>query len=294
MFQNRVFPFIHITKRSIFLTGIFLLGSVFLIAFKGIPWGIDFTGGKTITLRVQKEISPKIEELVSTFPKKIKLRPLESSETEVTFELQGNLHEKEVSDLRNSLLSAMLPKKGEILQESFVGSKIGKEFKKSAIWASILSLIAIFIFISLRFEFLSAFAALFALLHDVLLSTAFITLLEIPFNLDTLAPILFLIGYSLNDTIVIFDRIREKLSVVEVKNKPMLIQCIDESLTISLSRSLLTSLTTLMTLLVLYFLSASELQNFSIILIFGVIVGTFSSNFVAPYLLLLKKHSSKI
>jgi len=164
-----------------------------------------------------------------------------------------------------------------------VGPKIGGELREKGLKATLFAIIGILIYLTFRFEWRFALASVIALVHDVSIALGAIALFQVPFNLDILAAVLTILGYSLNDTIIVFDRIREG---IEKAKSYVLSDIIDESVTKTLSRTTLTSLTTFFVVLVLYLFGGEILKGFSFTLLVGVVVGTYSSIFIASPILM--------
>jgi len=169
-----------------------------------------------------------------------------------------------------------------------VGPKIGDELREKGLMAILLSVIAILIYVGVRFEIRFAVAAIFALIHDITISVGAIILFDIDVNLEILAAILTILGYSLNDTIIVFDRIREQIKESKTKDLGSLI---NEAVSMTLGRTTLTSLTTFFVVLTLYLYGGEILMGFSFTLLVGVIVGTYSSIFIASTFLVLLNFS---
>jgi preprotein translocase SecF subunit len=170
----------------------------------------------------------------------------------------------------------------EVRREELVGPKIGHELGKNAIWAVVIGLGAILVYVAFRFEFRFAVAAVAALFHDVLVTVGIFSLTDKEISLAVVAALLTIVGYSLNDTIVVFDRIREDLRKY---HRERFEGVINASINETLSRTIMTSLTTLIVVLFLFFLGGEVLRDFSFALIIGIIVGTYSSVFVASPIL---------
>jgi SecD/SecF fusion protein len=163
-------------------------------------------------------------------------------------------------------------------QESSLGGLVGWEFSKSAIYAILLAFVGIILYISIRFEFAYSIASIIALMHDVIIATGIFVLCGNEVSLPVVAALLTIIGYSLNDTIVVFDRIREGLSLnPDMHYKKV----INMSINKTLSRTILTSLTTLLVLVILFFFGGIAINDFVLVMLLGVIIGTYSSIFVA-------------
>jgi preprotein translocase subunit SecF len=164
-----------------------------------------------------------------------------------------------------------------------VGAKVGSELREKGLMSMLLAIIGILIYVSFRFEWRFAVASVMALVHDVTIAMGAVVLFGIEVNLDTLAALLTILGYSLNDTIIVFDRIREGIRTIK---KPDLASIIDESVTQTLSRTTLTSLTTFFVVLTLFLFGGEIIRGFSFTLLVGIIVGTYSSIFVASPILM--------
>ena len=173
-----------------------------------------------------------------------------------------------------------------VLSEDTVGPKIGKEFQRMGFWAAVLSLLLLLLYIAFRFEFKFGIAAIVALFHDVLITLGFVSLLGFTFDIPVLAAVLTLLGYSINDTIIIFDRIREESSNLHL-DKREYVMVINQAINKTLSRTLLTSFTTISAIIVLIFFGGVDLRAMALVLLIGFITGTYSSVFVASPLLIL-------
>ena len=277
--------FMNKSKRFGILSIVVILLSLGLVLSKGFNYGIDFAGGTLIQLQYDgkaplDKVRAKIEE-----DKKYKGASVTffGSEDEIVIRTKsssGAVSEDVGDEIRTLLKSTG---KFEVRRVDMVGPKIGSELKEKGLMAMLLAIIGILIYVSLRFEWRFAFASVMALVHDVTIAMGAIVLFNIEVNLDILAAILTILGYSLNDTIIVFDRIRE--GVRTIKN-PDLAKIIDESVTRTLSRTTLTSLTTFLVVLTLYLFGGEIIKGFSFTLLVGIIVGTYSSIFVASPVLL--------
>ena len=172
----------------------------------------------------------------------------------------------------------------DILKNEFIGPKVGEELKINGLLALMLVIVSVLIYTSVRFEFKFAVGAIFALIHDIIITMGMVSLFKIQVDLTVLAALLALLGYSLNDTIVVYDRIRENFQKLSDKN---VYDIINISLNETLSRTLMTSLTTASTLVALLLFGGSSLSSFSIVLLFGIVIGTYSSIYIASNLLLI-------
>jgi len=283
-------PIALMAKAKIFglISLILVLSSWAIIFVKGFNFGIDFAGGTLIQVKYQKEAP------IKQIRKKLKKDSLFKnasvtyfgSNQEVVIRIKSS--SSKVSKDIGAKVKELLKNTGnvEIRRVDMVGPKIGSELREKGINATIFAIIGILLYLTFRFEWRFALASVIALIHDVSIALGALALLQIPFNLDILAAILTILGYSLNDTIIVFDRIREG---VEKLKTAVLSEVIDESVTKTLSRTTLTSLTTFFVVLVLYLFGGEILKGFSFTLLIGIIVGTYSSIFIAsPILMWLK------
>ncbi len=249
--------------------------SIFSLSFKGLNAGLDFTGGTLIEIKLSK--STNLEEIRELLGAKLEDDFQVSyfgSEQDVLIKIPGgsenNQSDEIVSALKNSF-------QFDLRRKDFIGPQIGEELRDKGGLGILAAMLVMMIYIMFRFQFKFAVGALLALIHDVLIVLGFFSIFYIGFNLTVLAAILAVIGYSLNDTIVVSDRIRENY---RKKRKSGSVDVINRSLNQMLGRTLITSLTTLLVLLALLILGGDFIQNFAIALICGVIVGTYSSIYV--------------
>ena len=173
----------------------------------------------------------------------------------------------------------------------FVGSQIGQELREKGEWAMLVALLSILVYIGFRFEFIYGVGAIVALIHDVLITLGFFSLFQIEFDLSVLSAILAVIGYSLNDTIVVYDRIRENTRVIKTDDYQNIL---NNSVNQTLSRTLITSLTTMFVLFSLFLLGGSAVELFALAMIIGILIGTYSSIFIASTSLLLLGANAEI
>ena len=256
---------------SIFL----VLLSIFSLSFRGLDAGLDFTGGTLIEIKLSQ--STDLEEIRKVLDSKLKGDFQVSyfgSEQDVLIKIPGdsenNLSDEIVSSLKESF-------KFDLRRKDFIGPQIGEELRDQGGLGILAAMLVMMVYIMFRFQFKFAIGALLALIHDVLIVFGFFSIFYLSFNLTVLAAILAVIGYSLNDTIVVSDRIRENY---RKKRKSENVDVINRSLNQMLGRTLITSLTTLLVLFALLILGGDFIQNFAIALICGVIIGTYSSIYV--------------
>ena len=256
--------------------------SIFSLSFKGLNAGLDFTGGTLIEIKLSQ--STNLEEIREVLKSKLEDDFQVSyfgSEQDVLIKIPGgsenNLSDEIVTALKNSF-------QFDLRRKDFIGPQIGEELRDQGGLGILAAMLVMMVYIMFRFQFKFAIGALLALVHDVLIVLGFFSIFYIGFNLTVLAAILAVIGYSLNDTIVVSDRIRENY---RKKRKSDNVDVINRSLNQMLGRTLITSLTTLLVLFALLILGGDFIQNFAIALICGVIVGTYSSIYVLCNTLIL-------
>ncbi|EAH8061245.1 protein translocase subunit SecF [Campylobacter jejuni] len=288
--EKKIYDFMRMRFAAISLSFILFFGSIYLLWDRGLQYGIDFSGGTLVQLKYENAASiTQIREILEkqgTF-QNLSVTEFGSNE-EVTIRFLGS--NDNVSNDIGEHISTLLKDTGkfEVRRADVVGPKVGDELRNKGLMAIAVSLIAILIYIALRFEWRFALAAIISEIHDVVITLGAISLFKIDVNLDTLAAVLTVLGYSLNDTIIIFDRIREG---IKTSKKTELAPIINESVSATLSRTVLTSGLTLATVVILYFFGGEMIQGFSLALIVGIIAGTLSSIFVASPTLLWFKFS---
>ncbi|PJP75449.1 protein translocase subunit SecF [Campylobacter jejuni] len=288
--EKKIYDFMRMRFAAISLSFILFFGSIYLFWDRGLQYGIDFSGGTLVQLKYENAAPiTQIREILEkqgTF-QNLSVTEFGSNE-EVTIRFLGS--NDNVSNDIGEHISTLLKDTGkfEVRRADVVGPKVGDELRNKGLMAIAVSLIAILIYIALRFEWRFALAAIISEIHDVVITLGAISLFKIDVNLDTLAAVLTVLGYSLNDTIIIFDRIREG---IKTSKKTELAPIINESVSATLSRTVLTSGLTLATVVILYFFGGEMIQGFSLALIVGIIAGTLSSIFVASPTLLWFKFS---
>ncbi|MDV5974303.1 protein translocase subunit SecF [Campylobacter sp. CFSAN093242] len=288
--EKKIYDFMRMRFAAISLSFILFFGSIYLLWDRGLQYGIDFSGGILVQLKYENAAPiTQIREILENQGTFQNLSVTEfGSNEEVTIRFLGS--NDNVSNDIGEHISTLLKDTGkfEVRRADVVGPKVGDELRNKGLMAIAVSLIAILIYIALRFEWRFALAAIISEIHDVVITLGAISLFKIDVNLDTLAAVLTVLGYSLNDTIIIFDRIREG---IKTSKKTELAPIINESVSATLSRTVLTSGLTLATVVILYFFGGEMIQGFSLALIVGIIAGTLSSIFVASPTLLWFKFS---
>lgn len=279
------YPFMRLSRFGFFISGILCLGSIVLFSTIGLNYGIDFKGGTVMTIRTK---GPAQLDTLRTALNALGLGSVELQQfgppTDVKIRLQSQNDEKAEQDAQDKVTKA-LGLDVEIRSKETSGPTVSAEKTQQATAAVLLAILFVLFYLWARFEWQFAVGAVLSLLHDVTLTIGLFCLLRLDFSLSVIAAILTIIGYSLNDTVVVFDRIREYLR----KFKSMgLADLIDHSINSVLPRTILTSLATMMALLALYIFGGEVIRGFTFTMIWGVIVGTYSSIFIAaPVLILL-------
>ena len=290
---NINFDFMKWHKKAIYFSLFLLLISIISIFAKGLNYGVDFNGGTIIEISFESEapIEDIREYLKENKYEKSSVQFFGSNE-DILIRMPNILSSSE-STLSNTLISELSEKYSFTLKRvEYVGAQVGEELRDQGILAALIALALITVYIALRFEYRFSLGAILALIHDVLLIIGIFSVTQIEFNLSVFAAILAVIGYSLNDTIVVFDRIREnfKSSIIENVDTTTLT---NQSINQTLSRTLITSLTTLLVLISLIIFGGEILFGFAFALISGVIIGTYSSIYIASSTLLIMNISVK-
>ena len=285
--------FMKIKRLTLLVSSFLFLLSLISIFTKGLNLGIDFTGGSLIEVRFEEKISLNNlrSEMNNLDLGEIQLQTI-GEENDVVIRVQDKNNDaitqtKTIEVIKNSLKD----KSVDYRRTEFVGPKVGGELVNAGIIAVIFSLIGILFYIWLRFQWNFAIGAIIALIHDVILTLGFFSVLQLEFNLATVAAVLKIAGYSINDTVVIYDRIRETMR----KYKQITFdEIINLALNGTLSRTLMTSLTTLLALTALFIFGGVVISSFIIALIWGVFIGTYSSLYVASPLLIFLKTDKRV
>jgi len=277
-------------KRKIFLAisgAVMLLGLVSLIAKRSFNYGVDFKGGTIVQVRFkQKPDIEKIRQLLrengaaDSQPQEI------AGRNDVLIEFQG-AKEEDASAGRGVIINALnkgFPDQFEILSAQSIGPKVGDDLKRQAVFATLYALGGILVYIAFRFEWIYGAAAVFAVFHDTLVTLGLFSIFNREINLTVIAALLTLVGYSVNDTIVVFDRMRENL---KIRRRDDLETVMNDSINQTLSRTILTSGLTFLTVLALFIFGGEIISHFAFAMVVGIIVGTYSSIAIAAPLVLV-------
>ena len=277
--------FLRVKNIATILSILAIISSLFFLVYKNLNFGIDFKGGTLIEIKKDESLSiaeiwNQLSELnigdtqIQTFGSDdIILIRIENSKN-----LDTNADMSSIELIRSSLGNDVIIQRTEI-----VGPKVSSELIQKGIIAIIIAVFLMLFYIWIRFEWQFSIGAVTALIHDVMITMGIFSFLQIEFNLSIIAALLTIIGYSMNDTVVVYDRIRENLRKYKQMN---IFDLINQSLNETMSRTLLTSVTTLLALFSLYFLGGEVLKGFTLAMIIGVFIGTYSSVFIASQIIL--------
>jgi preprotein translocase SecF subunit len=282
---SKEIKFSHFYKKMNILSLILIFLSLFIILFKGLNFGVDFKGGTLIEIRTDNS-NIKISEIRQSFLKMnlgdVTVKKFgKVNDYLVKIEMTESNNENFIKSI-NEKLSSDLGSNINFRRVENVGPKVSKELLKAGLLAISLSLIAMLFYIWIRFEWQFSLGAIIALMHDVIITVGIFSFLSYEVNLSIVAAVLTIVGYSMNDTVVIFDRIRENLKKY---SKIPISEISNTSTNQTLSRTLITSVTTLLALFSIYIFGGAILKGFSFAMIIGVIIGTYSSIFVATPIL---------
>jgi len=290
---NRKTNIDFMSRRNIALifSAVMIVVSIVSLATRGLNFGLDFTGGTLIevgypsapnTNEVRENLaSAGFDSIVQTF----------GAATDIVVRIPPGDVEESSADLSGRVLAALsqgVEGEIEMRRVEFVGPQVGDELAEQGILAVIYAMVGVFLYVMFRFQWRFSVGAVAALFHDIIISMGVISLVHVEFDLTVVAAILAVVGYSLNDTIVLFDRIRENFPRYR-KRKP--IEVVNTSINETLSRTLMTSTTTLLVLIALFYFGGEIIHGFAFTLIIGVLVGTYSSIYVASSALLLLRVS---
>ncbi|MCP4431041.1 MAG: protein translocase subunit SecF [Gammaproteobacteria bacterium] len=278
---DRKIDFMAWRKPAMMFSAVLILISVGSLIIQQLNFGIDFTGGNVIEVGYQDavELQPIRDVLEAEgFEDAIVQHFGSSKEVLIRFIPQADQDKAETSSRVINALKSASSQSLEQRRVDYVGPQVGEELTESGGLAVLYALIAILVYVAFRFEYRFSIGAVAALIHDVTITLGIFSVLQLDFDLSVLAALLAVIGYSLNDTIVVFDRIRENFRKIRKKTS---LEITNVSINQTISRTLMTSLTTLLVLISLFFLGGEVIHAFALALIIGVLVGTYSSIYVA-------------
>ena len=287
-FQTTNIDFIGKRKIAYIISSTLILAGLVSLFFPGRPnFGIDFKGGTSIIVRFEKPVTPsEIRKALSTI--NLGTSEIKRFATENEYLIYVT-QQKEASAsviakrVEGAISSTLSDKPYEILQTDTIGPKIGEELRKKAVYATLISLILILIYVGWRFEFVFAAGAVIALFHDVMVTFGICSILKLEISLKEVAAFLTIIGFSINDTIVIFDRIRENFKIMRNEE---LDKIINVSMNQCLGRTIITSVTVFFVVLILLLFGGEVIRGFAFVMTIGVITGSYSTIYVASSLVL--------
>jgi preprotein translocase subunit SecF len=292
IFHNANYDFIRWRWHAITLSLVVILAGAGLMITRGLPLGIDFSGGTSLVVRFSQEVTlDRVRNAVASLPGEEVVQQFgDAAEHRVLIRLpqtegveEGAGLELASAQAEQALRDAGLPS-FEIDNREIVGPVIGADLQRRGIYAVLTSLAAITIYIGVRFRFSFAVGAIVATLHDVLVTLAFLMFFRYDISLNVVAAILTITGYSVNDTIVIFDRVRENL---RSRRRDPLSQVVNQSVNQTLGRTIITAGTTFLSVLALYLFGGEALEGFAFTMLIGVISGTYSTVFIASAIAIL-------
>ncbi len=274
--------FMRLKKIGYISSSVLVLLSIIVIFVKGFNLGLDFTGGTAVQIRFHQKVTPadirNALRVVHLEDSMIQEVGTEGIEYEIRVSLKKGKSSEIVSKIKKALNEKFGKDKYEIRRIDYIGGVVGEELRKASVYSIVAVMIAILIYVGYRFEPTFAIGAVVPLFHDAILTMGVFSLFGLEVDLSVVAAILTVLGYSLNDTIIIFDRIREN---IKIRGKKNLLQIVNQSINENLARTLITSGTTLFSVLAIYLFGGESLKNFSLALLLGIIFGTYSSIYVA-------------
>ena len=296
-FSNSRIDFMKLHKSTILLSFVCMALSLIFVATKGLNLGIDFAGGILMEVKIEKESQKEsqiveikeLRSLVSQHAKDVQVQNIDEKNFLIRVAKSDDNQQELIQKLQESISQKY--SNIEYRKIDFVGPQVGSALIKNGIIALILSFASIMIYIWIRFDWQFGVGGIFASLHDAILTIGFFAITQLEFNLTSIASLLTIIGYSINDSVVIYDRIREN---IKKDSKNSLKNLINSSTNSTLSRTVLTAGTTLFSLIALIIFGGEALKSFSIATFFGIAIGTYSSIYIsAPILLYFDPRSGK-
>jgi preprotein translocase subunit SecF len=288
IFENPNFDFIRWRWHALALSAVVLLAGLAMVVTRGLPLGIDFTGGTIVVLKFEQPVGEDtLRRALDAVPGEKVVQQFGDAEanewlvrlSDLTTEDGAALEQGARAVVDAVTAAGLVP--FEVINQELVGPVIGRDLQMKGIYATIASLVGITIYIGLRFRFAFAIGAVIATFHDILVTLAFLAFFGYDLSLNVVAAILTIAGYSVNDTIVIFDRVRENL---RTKRRDSLETVVNTSVNQTLARTIITSGTTFMAVVSLYLFGGEVLESFAFTMLVGIVSGTYSTVFIAAAL----------
>ncbi|PHS36238.1 MAG: protein translocase subunit SecF [Alkaliphilus sp.] len=279
-------------KKWFTVSAVIMLVGLLFALINGVNYGIDFTGGSLIEIELRRTITPEEARLITDdFDAGANIKFLGDEKTIVQIRSIEDFDSDQRLEIFNLFRDKYDLEETDFLRADKFGPAIGSEIRNRAFLAIIISSIGMLIYITFRFEIYYGIAAIVALFHDVAILLAVYSILGIPINSPFVAAILTILGYSINDTIVVFDRVRENMRSIKKYNYA---EVANKSISQTITRSINTSLTTLLTIVALYIIGVEQIREFALPLIAGILSGTYSSIFIAsPVWVMLKERKRR-
>ncbi|TKJ38557.1 protein translocase subunit SecF [candidate division LCP-89 bacterium B3_LCP] len=288
-FKDSNINFQQVRRPAMMLSALTIAAGILVIILQGgLNYSIDFLGGTAIQLRFEKpvsegEIRAALTQIDMNDSEVLRIAALGEDPEILIRTKKSEISEASVENIKAAIRTNLPDNPFEVRAIDAVGPKMGSELRTQALLATLIALGGILIYISIRFEFIFALAAVLAIFHDVVITIGLFSILGKEISLAIIAAFLTIVGYSLNDTIVVFDRVRENLKRMRAKG---LEEVINTSINQTLSRTIVTGVTTLLALVVLYIFGGSVIRDFTLAIIVGVVIGTYSSIYIASPILI--------
>lgn len=273
------------TKVWFSISAIVIIVGMFFLVKDGLNYGIDFKGGTVVQINIGKDFNKEdVDKIVKNHTSDYVTNKVNNTQIEIR---SNSLTDEEINKLFSDVKAKYKLKDKDLVSQQRIGPSVGKELKRKALLALLIANIAMLIYVGVRFEFRFGLAAILGLVHDILVTISVYAIFKLPLNLSFIAAVLTIVGYSINDTIVIFDRIRENQKKMRRKD---VAEIANISITQTMSRSINTVLTTLFTIVAVYVFVPS-IRDFAFPLIVGIITGCYSSIFISSPLWVIFKNS---
>ena len=281
MTEPKIINFMGQRKLAAVFSLLLVIASIYSLSTRGMVFGLDFTGGTQIEVGYEQSVDLEvIRGQLSGAGFNNAVVVYFGTETDVLIKMQGEPE----SDLADKVVQALGQDQSiDLRRVDYVGPQVGEELRDEGGLGMLAALLVVMLYVAVRFQYKFSIGAVVALGHDVIITLGLFSILGLEFDLTVLAAVLAVVGYSLNDTIIVFDRIRENFRLLRKADS---LSVVNESLTQTLDRTLMTSFTTLLVLFTLFVVGGELIHNFAIALLFGIIIGTYSSIYIASNILL--------